>query len=146
MVLANLSATAEDTYVGGAFYIMWWKTGDALIKTGHIIAAHTSNDNEVVICPTAAAEPAGVAALQADVDIDTAIADDIMSSFYALKAGTVLRIGVDAGTPSFIKAWAVSTSTTRAGNIRRSQGLGQLVGYPIKTYDSAADKWIEAIT
>lgn len=146
MALADLSGTANDTYVGGSFYMMWWLAGDALMKCGLVIGAHASNDAEVIICPTAAKEPAGITALQADVDIDTALTDGTVYGFYALGAGTVLRVGVDAGTPSLTKAWATSTSTTRAGNVRRSQGLGQEIGYPIKTYDSAADTWIEVIT
>ena len=52
MAIQELSAVAEDTYIGGNFYMMWWLAGDALHQCGYVVADHATNDTEVIVCGT----------------------------------------------------------------------------------------------
>lgn len=146
MALANLSATANDCYVGGSFYMMWWLAGDSSMQTGFVIADHATNDAEVIICSTSGI-PFGVAALQSTVDVDTAFTDAILYSFYALHSGTVFRLGKDT-TAQVIK---LGDSMRRSAAVAGLIGGGALdanshVGKYLETEDVGADKWLKVIT
>ena len=144
--MADLSGTAEDTYVGGNFYMMWWLSGDALMKCGYVTADHAENDMEVIICPKAGT-PNAVAALQADVDIDTLLTDGVMYQFYSLHAGTVLRVQCeDDATASFKGDCFIASNDGDAGMVEEATTAGAVVGYLMKTTDVAAAAWIELIT
>lgn len=145
MAIEELGDVANDTYVAGAFVMSWFLTGDALQQCGQVNADHATNDAETIICGTAGV-PFGITALQAAVDIDTPIADGIMSSSYTLHAGTVLRVGNDATAAAYFKGTGAITSTTVAGLVEDGTTAGVVVGYSMKTYDAGADKYLELIT
>lgn len=145
MAIQELSAVAEDTYVGGNFYMMWWNAGDALHQCGYVVADHATNDAEVIVCATSGV-PYGVGALQADVDIDTAFTDGVMYQYYVLHAGTVLRIPHDADAQACLKGAAMLRSAAIAGMVEAGTTAGVVVGYSLKTYDTCADVYLELVT
>jgi len=145
MAIAELSASASDCYVGGAFYLMWWNAGDALHQCGYVVADHATNDAEVIVCGTGGV-PYGVCALQADLDIDSVITDGAMYAYYVLHAGTALRVPHDADAAAYLKGAAVIRSAAIAGLVEAGTTAGVVVGYTLKTTDVAADTWIEVIT
>ncbi len=144
--MADLSGTANDTYVGGQFYMMWHLAGDGNMICGGITADHATNDTEVIICPLAGV-PNGVTALQATVDIDTALTDGVFYEFYSLKAGTVLRAQCeDDATASFKGDCFIASNDGDAGMVEEATTAGVVVGYLMKTIDVAAAAWLELIT
>lgn len=145
MALANLSASANDTYIGGNFYMMWWLAGDALMKCGYVIADHATNDAEVIICSTSGV-PFGVAALQADVDIDTLLTDGTVYGFYALHSGTALRLGWQTSGAAIRIHGAVSRSAAVAGTCVEARTAGATIGNTLEAEDSPADKWLNVLT
>lgn len=145
MAIQELSAVANDTYVGGNFYIMWWLAGDALHQPGYMVADHASNDAEVIVCATGG-QPFAVGALPNDADIDTAFTDAKMYPYYLLHIGTALRIAHDADAQASLKGAAFIRSAAIAGMIETGTTQGIVVGYGMKTYDVCADKYLELIT
>jgi len=145
MAIQELSAVAEDTYVGGNFYMMWWNAGDALHQCGYVVADHATEDAEVIVCSTSGI-PYGVGALQADVDIDTAFTDGVMYEYYCLHAGTVLRIPNDEDDLAALKGAAFIRSDAVAGMVEQNSTAGYVVGYIMKTMDATVDLYLELIT
>lgn len=145
MALANLSATANDCYIGGPFYMMWWLAGDALMKCGYIVADHATNDAEVIICGTSGI-PFGVTALQDDVDIDTLLSDGTTYKFYALHAGTALRVGYEDAVKAIKLGEAMSKSATTAGTVLSGRTAGSYVGTTLVVEDAAQNLWIEVMS
>lgn len=145
MAIQELSAVANDTYVGGNFYLMWWLTGDALHQTGYVVADHASNDAEVIVCATGG-RPFAVGALPSDADIDTPFPDGYMFPYYLLHAGTVLRVAHDEDAQASLKGAAFIRSAADAGMVETGTTQGIIVGFGMKTYDVCADKYLELIT
>lgn len=145
MAIQELSAVANDTYVGGNFYLMWWLSGDALHQTGYVVADHASNDAEVIVCATGG-QPFGVAALHASTDIDSPFSDAVMYPYYLLHCGTALRVAHDADAQASLKGAAFIRSAALAGMVETGTTNGIVVGYGLKTYDACADKYLELIT
>jgi len=146
MTQASLSTTASDTYIGGSFYMMWWLAGDGNMKCGYTITDHATIDTEVIIC-TVNTAPFGVTALQADVDIDTALTDGVMYEFYSLHAGTALRIPHEDDAGATLKGAAFVTSVDGdAGTVQAGTTAGKVVGYGLKTYDTAQGAFLDLIT
>lgn len=145
--MADLSGTAADTYVGGNFYIMWWLSGDALMKCGYVTADHATNDTEVIICPTGGT-PNSIVALQAIVDIDTLLTDGVMYEFYSLHAGTVLTVKIEDDATAALKGEAfIASADGDAGTVELASTAGLVVGYSMKSYDTDAQgTWVELIT
>ena len=146
MAIAELSATANDTYVGGTFYMVWWNAGDALHQCGYVVADHATNDAEVIVLGTTTGIPYAVCALQADLDIDTVVTDGVMYEYYALHVGTALRVPNDETAQAYLKGTAAMTSTGVAGMVEGGTTAGLIVGYSLKSVDVAADTYIELIT
>ena len=145
MAIAELSASASDTYIGGSFFIVWFNAGDALHQCGYVVSDHATNDAEVIVCATSGT-PFAVTALQADLDIDTAVTDGVMYEYYALHAGTALRVAHDTDADATFKGTAFLRSAAIAGMVESGTTAGLVVGYGLKTYDAAADKYVELIT
>ena len=145
MAIAELSATAGDTYVGGAFYMMWWEAGDASHQCGYVVEDDGTAAEEVTVCATNGV-PFAVTALQADLDIDTSVTAGIMYEYYALHAGTVLRVPHDADAAAGLKGNAYIRSDAIAGMVEKNTTAGVVVGYSLKTLDAPADTYIELIT
>lgn len=145
MAIQELSAVANDTYIGGNFYIMWYLAGDALHQCGYVVADHANIDTEVIVCGTGDI-PFGVCALQNDLDIDSVITDGVMYSYYVLHAGTALRIPHDTDASATLKGAAFLRSAAIAGLVEAGSTAGVVVGYGLKTYDAAADLYLDLIT
>ena len=145
MAIAELSASADDTYVGGEFYMMWWEAGDSSHQCGYVIMDDGTAAEEVKVCATSGV-PFGVTALQADLDIDTSVTSGKMYEYYALHAGTILRIPHDADAAAGLKGNAYLRSAAIAGMVELGTTAGVVVGYALKTYDAPADTYIELIT
>lgn len=146
MAIAELSASASDTYIGGTFYIQWLLSGDALHQCGYICASHATND-EAIVCPVDGV-PGMVCALQADLDIDTVVVDERMLAYYMLHAGTGLRVPYEETAGALFHGTAVITCVTGgvAGMVEVGTTAGVVVGYSLKVVDAAADTWVEVIT
>lgn len=141
-----LSASANDTYVGGAFYMMWWLAADGNMKCGYTITDHATEDEGVIIC-TINTAPYGVTALQADVDIDTALTDGVMYQNYILHVGTALRIPHEDDAGAGLKGAACVTSIDGdAGTVEYGTTAGKVVGYGVKSYDTAVGAFLDLIT
>ena len=145
MAIQELSAVANDTYVGGNFVVAWWNAGDALHQCGYVVADHATNDDEVIVCGTGGT-PFAVTALQADLDIDTVVVDGIMYKYYLLHAGTILRVGHDTDANAYLKGAGAIRSAAIAGLVEAGTTAGAVVGYSVKTYDAGADLYLELIT
>lgn len=146
MALANLSTIANDCYIGGQFYTMWWLAGDAHMKCGFLTGAHASNDAEMISTYAATVSPAAVAALQADVDIDTALSDASMYEFYMLGAGTLFNIPHDGTIEAILKGKGLEgTAGTARGTVKSWDGTGQILGYTIRTYDTTEQEWLKMV-
>lgn len=145
MAIAELSASAADTYIGGLFYMMWWEAGDSSHQCGYVISDDATADEEVLVCATGGT-PFGVTALQADLDIDSSVTSGKMYEYYALHAGTALRIGHDTDADATFKGTAFLRSAAIAGLVESGSTAGVVVGYGLKTYDAAADMYVELIT
>ena len=146
MAIESLSDTANDTYVGGAFYMMWWEAGDGNMKAGYVASDDASADEEIIICAVNGT-PFAVTALQATVDIDTALTSGIMYEYYALHIGTVLEIPHedDAGTVARGQAMVISIDGD-AGAIQSGTTAGKVVGYGMELNATAQGDFIKVIT
>lgn len=145
MAIAELSASASDTYIGGTFYMMWLLSGDALHQCGYVCASHATND-EAVVCPTGGT-PGMVCALQNDLDIDTVITDGVMYEYYSLHAGTALRLPYEETAGAlFIGTAVIASFDGVAGMVEAATTAGTIAGYSLKVVDAAADLWVEVIT
>lgn len=145
MAIAELSASANDTYVGGAFYMMWWEAGDSSHQCGYVVEDDATADEEVIVGSTDCV-PFAVTALQADLDIDTEVTSGLIYEYYALHAGTVLLIPHDADAAAGFKGNAYLRSAAIAGMVELGTTAGVVVGYAMRTYDTPADTYIELIT
>ncbi len=145
MAIAELSASASDTYIGGVFYMVWFEAGDSSHQCGYVISDDATSDEEVIVCATGGT-PFAVTALQADLDIDTSVTAGTMYEYYALHAGTALRVGHDTDADATFKGTAFIRSAAIAGLVESGTTAGLVVGYGLKTYDVAADKYVELIT
>lgn len=148
MALANLSdLPANDCYIGGQFYMMWWLAGDAYMKCGFLAGSHASNDGELISTYAATVNPCAVAALQADVDIDTALSDGTMYEFYMLGCGTHLRLPHDGTVGALLKGDPLeNTASTARGTVKKWVTPGKIMGFVTKTIDAAEQVWIKGIT
>lgn len=146
MALDSLSDYGADTYIGGAFYLMWWLAGDGNMKCGYTITDHATNDTEVII-GTLNTACYGITALQSDVDIDTAITDGTICSNYVFHIGTALRVIHEDDAEATLKGAAfVPSIDGDAGTVQAGTTAGRVVGYALKTYDVTAGDFIELIT
>jgi hypothetical protein len=147
MAIAELSATANDTYIGGTFYMMWHLAGDAVHQCGYVVASHATEDLEMIVCGVGGI-PACVTALQHDLDIDTEITDGVMYEYYLLHVGTALLLPHDTNADAAFAGEDMGRSETVAGMINAGPTIedNELVGRLMKVYDAAADCWLEVIT
>jgi len=146
--MANLSDTANDTYIGGQFYIMWWEAGDSSHKCGEVIM--DDNQEEVKICSTSG-QPCGFTALQAAVDIDTDVTSGVTYQYYCRKMGTVLYLYHDTGTGAIAKSQLICRSDAVAGaNEKKFIQGGALedieTGISLGKVASPASTWFMVIT
>jgi len=145
MAIAELSASHNDTYVGGNFYMMWWEAGDSSHQCGYVIEDDASADDEVIVCSTDGV-PCGITALQNDLDIDTAVTSGKMYEYYCLHIGTVLMVPHDEDDAASLKGQAYLRSAADAGMVELGTTAGVVVGYSQKTYDAPVDCYIELVT
>ena len=146
--MADLSATANDTYIGGQFWIAWWEAGDGSHKCGEVIMDDVVE--EVKICSTSG-QPCGFTALQPDVDIDTDLTSGITYQYYCRKMGTVLYLYHDAGTGAIAKGQLICRSDAVAGSNERKWMQGGALedietGISFGKVASPASTWFMVIT
>ena len=146
MALDDLSDTANDTYVGGSFYMMWWEAGDSTMKAGLVCSDDATADEEIIVCAVNGI-PFAVTALQATVDINTAVTAGVMYEYYRLHTGTVLRLvhEDDAGTMAKGQAMVISINGD-AGTIQSGTTAEKVVGYSMEYDATAQANWRQVIT
>ena len=147
MAIAELSATASDTYIGGTFFMTWRLAGDALHQCGYVCASHATIDLELIVCGTSGI-PFSVCALQHDLDIDSVVTDGVMYEYYVLHVGTLLHLPHDGNTDAAFAGEDMGRSESIAGLINAGPTIedNELVGRLFQVYDVAADCWLEVIT
>jgi hypothetical protein len=115
MANTDLSYYANDTYIGGPHYVMWFEAGDGNMKAGYLCMDDGSDAGEVKVCATDG-DAFGAIAKDAIVDIDTAISVGESVKLY-LPVGTLLRLKHDGTDQSVTRGVRIQSSDSVAGAI-----------------------------
>jgi hypothetical protein len=146
MALDNLSDTASDTYIGGNFNMMWFEAGDSTMKCGLLVECDETAAEEITV-NAVNTEAFGVLALQADLDIDTAVTSGKTYSIYLLHSGTMLYLQHEDDAGTLYKGQICRDSIDGdAGRFQSGSTAGHVIGWSLVLDGTAQGDWEKMIT